>query len=321
MRRREIITSIVSAAGWPFVARAQQQAKVWTVGVLVRASPGSQRFWELFPGLMRERGYVEGQNVRYEFRSDEGDITRLPGLAADLVKLKVDVIVPWFTPAAIAAKQATHDIPIVCAVCGDMVGTDLVSSLARPGGNVTGINGMAAELSGKLVEWIREAMPTARRVAVLVNAPDSFSKPFLKQVQLAGEATGTAIEPIMIQRPEELEAAFAAMEQRRPDAIVVQPSLPTKQVAQLALIHRLPSACAIAPFTGDGGLMAYWGVEVDGYRRAASLVDRVLKGAKPAELPVEQPTKLVLTINLRTAKAIGLTIPQALLQRADEVVE
>jgi putative ABC transport system substrate-binding protein len=242
-------------------------------------------------------------------------------LAAELVRLKVDVIVPWFTPAAIAAKQATREIPIVCAICGDLVATGLVESLARPGGNVTGNSSLNAELSAKFVELIREMVPSAHRVAVLANAPDPFSKVFVKQIQLAGEATGTAIDPIMIHTAEELDAAFPPMERSRPDAVIVQPSLPTQRAAELALSYRIPAICGWRQFVHDGGLMAYFAEEADIYRRAAIFVDKILKGAKPAELPVEQPTKFELVLNLKTAKAIGLTIPAALLARVDEVIE
>jgi putative ABC transport system substrate-binding protein len=275
----------------------------------------------LFPEALRELGYVEGKNIRFEFRSDEGEISRLPELAAELVRLKVDVIVTWYTPPATAAKQATRDIPIVCAACGDMLGTGLVDSLARPGGNVTGNSALNVELAAKTVDLIREIVPSARRVAVLANAPDPFSKPFLTWIQRAGQATGTAIDPIMIHSAGELDAAFMAMEKSRPEAVIVQPSLPTKWAAELALKYRIPAVCAGPQFAHDGGLVAYFGAVADMYRRAAVFVDKILKGAKPADLPVEQPTKFDLAINLKTAKALGLTIPPTLLARADEVIE
>jgi putative tryptophan/tyrosine transport system substrate-binding protein len=319
VKRREFIT-LLGGAAWPMAAWAQQP-KVRTIGVLVRSAPGWERFWQLFPELLRELGYIDGQNVRFEFRSDQGQMSRLLQLAAELVRLKVDVIVPWFTPAAIAAKQATREIPIVCANCGDMVATGLAESLARPGGNVTGSTSLGPELSAKIVELIHDMLPSARRVAVLVNSPDPFSGPFLKQIQMAGEITGTAIEPIMIQNAEELDPAFPAMERARPDAVIVQPSLPTKRAAELALQYRIPAVCPLRPFVHDGGLLAYFAVEADLYRRAAVLVDKILKGAKPAELPVEQPTRFQLVINLKTAKALGIDVPPILLGRADEVIE
>jgi putative ABC transport system substrate-binding protein len=231
------------------------------------------------------------------------------------------VIVPWFTPAAVAARQATREIPIVCAVCGDMIGTGLVESLARPGGNVTGNSSLNAELSAKFIELIREIVPSVHRIVVLANAPDPFSKVFVKEIQLAGQASGTAIDPIQVHGSEELDAAFQSMQRSRADAVIVQPSLPTKRAAELALSYRIPAICGWRDFVGDGGLMAYFAAEADMYREAAVFVDKILKGAKPADLPVELPSKFELLINLKTAKAIGLTIPAAFLARVDEVIE
>jgi putative ABC transport system substrate-binding protein len=253
MRRREFFTLLGGAATWPL---APQQPKVPTIGILVRAVPGSEEFRHLFPEALRDLGYIDGKNIHFEFRSDEGQINRLPELAAELVRLKVDVIVPWFTPAAAAAKQATREIPIVRAACGDPVGTGLVESLSRPGGNVTGISGVVGELSAKIVELVREIMPSAHRIAALANVPDPFSRSFLKQVQDAGQATGTSIEPVMIHTPEELDAAFPMMEKSRPDAIIVQPSLPIKRAAELALSYRigLLRVATISPRWWAGGV-------------------------------------------------------------------
>ena len=320
MRRREFISLLGAAAAWPLAARAQD-AKVRTIGVLVHGAPGWQRFWQVFSESMRQLGYTEGQNITFEFRSDEGELSRVSELAAELVRLKVDVIVTWFTPTTIAAKQATREIPIVCALCGDMIGTGLAESLARPGGNVTGSTSLTSETSAKLVELIREIVPSTHRIAVLANAPDPFSKSFLNGIQLAGNATGTAIDPIMIHSAEELDALFLAMEASRPDAVIVQPSLPTKRVAELALTYRFPAVAPFREFAYDGGLMAYFTTEREMYRQAAELVDKILKGAKPADLPVVQPTRFDLVINLKTAKALGITVPPALLARADEVIE
>jgi putative ABC transport system substrate-binding protein len=238
-----------------------------------------------------------------------------------LVRLKVDVIVPWFTPAAIAAKQATREIPIVCAACGDMVATGLVESLARPGGNITRNSALLTETSAKLISLIHEMVPSAHQIAVLANGPDPFSKPFVKSVELAGEATATAIDPIIIHNAEEIDKAFQSMERSRPDAIIVQPSLPTKRVAELALSYRIPAVCGRREFALGGGLMAYFADEVDTYRRAAVFVDEILKGSNPGELPVQQPTKFNLVINRKTANALGLEIPSKILALADEVIE
>ncbi len=321
MRRRGFLALIASTAALRPRAGAAQQAKVPTIGVLVVGSPGSEKFWRLFRDSMRELGYSEGQNIRYEFRSDQGEASRLPDLAAELVQLKVDVIVPWFTPATRAAKQATSDIPIVMAMTGNPVETGLVASLARPGGNITGISNMGSEMAGKCVELTREMLPSAHRLVALANAPDPFSKPFLERVRLGGEATGMAIDPILIRVPEELEAAFTAMEKEPPDAVIVQPSLPTKRAAELALKYRIPAVSFVRAIVEAGGLMTFGVVEADVYRRVAVFVDKVLKGAKPADLPVEQPTRFELVINLKTAKALGVTIPPAFLARADQVIE
>jgi putative ABC transport system substrate-binding protein len=321
VKRRQFIRLIGGAAvGWPLAARAQQP-KVSTVGVLVVGAPGSEQFWRLFREGMRELGYIEGQNIRFEFRSDEGKISHLPELAAELVRLKVDVIVTWFTPAARAAKEATREIPVVIALAGNPVENGLVESLARPGGNVTGMSIVGAELASKGVELIRELLPSARRVSALANAPDPFSGPFLEQIRLGGQAAGVTIDAVMIRGAEELEAAFSAMEQNRPDAMIVQASLPAKRVAELALRYRIPTVGIIRAFVEEGGLMTFTAAEADLYRHAAMYVDKILKGAKPADLPVEQPTKFELIINLKTAKALGLTVPPSLLGRADQVIE
>jgi putative tryptophan/tyrosine transport system substrate-binding protein len=315
MKRRQFIALLGGAAAFQSVASIAQQRKVPTIGVLVVEAPGSEQFWRLFREMMRELGYVEGQSIRYEFRSDHGQIGQLPELAAQLVRLNVDLIVTWFTPAAQAAKGATREIPVVMALAGDPVTTGLVDSLNRPGGNITGMAGVTAELSGKSVELIREMLPSARRVVALANAPDPFSKPFLEHILLGGTATGTMIEAKLI-RAEELEAAFQEMERERPDAVIVQPSLPSKRSAELALRYRIPAVSAFRGFVAEGGLMSYGAAEAYLYRQAAVYVDKILKGAKPADLPVEQPTQFELIVNMKTAKAFGLKISETFLLRA-----
>src|SRR5437762_7981422 len=304
----------------PLAARAQQP-KVPTIGALVIGNVSPEEFWREFRQGLRDLGYIEGQSIRFEFRSAEGRLARLPELAAELVRLKVDIIVTWFTPTAVAAKQATHEIPIVMAETGDPIGTGLVASLPRPGGNVTGIASATADLAGKSVQLIRDMLPSARRVTALANATDPFSKPFLEQIKLGGEATGTTIDTVSISNSEELEIAFASMEQDRPDAVIVQPSLPSKRAAELALKHRVPAVSVPRWFAEEGGLMSYSPRYVDLFRKAAVYVDKILKGARPADLPVEQPTHFELIINMKTARALGLEIPPALLARADEVIE
>jgi ABC-type uncharacterized transport system substrate-binding protein len=319
-RRRFLATVGGSAVAWPLAARAQEP-KVPTIGALVVGNISPEGFWREFRQGLRDLGYIEGQNIRFEFRSAEGKIDRLPELAAELVQLKVDVIVTWFTPTAVAAKEATREIPIVMAETGDPIGTGLVMGLRRPGGNVTGIASVSAELAGKSVQLIRDMLPSARRVTALANATDSFSKPFLEQIQLGGEATGTAIKAVRINNNEEFESAFAAMERDRPDAIIVQPSLPSKRAAELALRHHIPAVSVPRWFVDQGGLMSYSAIYADLFRKAAVYVDKILKGAQPADLPVEQPTRFQLVINLKTANALGIAVPPALLARADELIE
>src|SRR5947208_4712448 len=322
MRRREFMSLFGAAAAvWPLGGRAQQPAKLPTVGALVIGSTDPEQFWRDFRQGLRDLGYVEGQNIRFEFRSAQGQANRVPELAAELVRLKVDVIVTWFTPPTQAAKQATHEIPIVMADTGDPIGTGLVASLPRPGGNVTGIASVTAELAGKSVQLIRDLLPSARRVTALANATDPFSKPFLEQIQLGGEATGTTINPIRISNDEEFETAFAKMERDRPDAIIDQPSLPSNRAADVALQHRLPAVSVPRWFVDEGGLMSYSAIYADLFRKAAVYVDKILKGAQPADLPVEQPTRFQLVINMKTAKVLGITVPATLLSRADEVIE
>ena len=322
LRRREFIALLASAAAVrPLVAHAQQP-QMPTVGALVIGNINPEQFWREFRQGLSDLGYVEGQNIRFEFRSAEGHLDRLPELAAELVRLKIDIIVTWFTPTALAAKRATLEIPIVMAETGDPVGTGLVASLPRPGGNVTGIASATAELAGKSVQLIREMLPWAHRVTALANATDPFSKPFLEQINLGGEATGTTINPVRISSSEELETAFASMEKDRPDAVIVQPSLPSKRAAELALKHRVPAVSVPRWFAEEqGGLMSYSARYVDLFRKAAVYVDKILKGAQPADLPVEQPTHFELIINMKTAKALGIDVPPTLLARADVVIE
>jgi putative ABC transport system substrate-binding protein len=318
IRRREFIATLGSAAAWPLGVRAQP--KVPTIGALVIGNINPEQFWREFRQGLRDLGYVEGQNI-FEFRSAEGHLERLPELAAELVRLKVDIIVTWFTPTALAAKQATREIPIVMAETGDPIGTGLIASLARPGGNVTGMASVTAELAGKCVQLIREILPSARRVTALANATDPFSKPFLEQIKFGGEVTGTTINAIAVSSDEEFETAFAGIEKDRPDAVIVQPSLPTRRAADLSVKHKIPAVSVPRWFAEQGGLMSYSAKYGELFRQAAVYVDKILKGAQPADLPVEQPTHFQLVINLKTARALGLEIPPTLLGRADEVLE
>jgi putative ABC transport system substrate-binding protein len=322
MRRRQFIAMLGSAAAaWPTIARAQQP-QMKRIGALVIGNADVPSFRrELHEGL-RELGRIEGQHYVMEFRSAEGQLGRLPELAAELVGLKVDVIVALFTPCALAAKQATRDIPIVI-LSGDPLGTGLVESLSRPGANITGLSQMGAETHAKCVELFRDMLPSARRIAVIANAADPvFAKSFLEQAHLAGSGTGSEISPIvMVRGLDELEAAVATVVKAKADAVVYQASLPTMRVAELALAHRLPTATSIRAFAEVGGLMSYGSHGPALFRQAAMFVHKILRGERPADIPVEQSTKFELVINLKTAKAIGIAVPPTLLARADEVIE
>jgi ABC-type uncharacterized transport system substrate-binding protein len=320
MRRREFITLLGGAAvAWPLAARAQQ-TKVHRVGVLLVGNEDADSFRKELREELRKSGYVEGQNLLFEFRSAEQKLDLLPGLAAELVALKVDVIVAVYTPCALAAQQATHEIPIVI-MSGDALGSGLVASLSHPGGNITGVSLMAAELFGKNVEFVRDMFPTVRRVGALGNAADPFSKPFIEQVQLVGRATGIEIIPIMVPGSDKIDEAFGAMEKEGVGAVVVQGSLSSKNTAELALKHRLPAVSVPKSFAEVGGLMSYGLDGPDSFRRCAMFVIKILQGGKPADMPIEQPTKFELVINLKTAKALGLTIAESFLQRADRLIE
>ena len=319
MKRREFITLLggATAAAWPVMARAQHPKRI---GVLDLGNVDAQSFrTELREGL-RKSGYIEGQNIEYAFRSGNDNAT-LSKLAAELVALKVDVLVALYTPCALAAQQATRDIPIV-TVSGDPVGLGLVASLARPGGNITGISLMAAELHGKCVELFRDMLPSVHRVAVVGKDADPFSKPLLEKVRLAGRTMGIEIAPVvMVHAQDELDAAFSTAKKERADAMAVQASLSTQHLVSLAFKHRLPAATVSRSFAEFGGLMSYGVDGPNAFRLSSVFVQKILQGSKPADLPVEQPTKFELVINLRTAKALELNIAESFLLRADAIIE
>jgi putative tryptophan/tyrosine transport system substrate-binding protein len=320
MRRRDFIKVIAgSATTWPFAAYAQPLG-VRRVGVLVLGNADAQSFGsELREGL-RKAGYVEGQNVEYLFRSADNNAALLPNFALELVAKKVDVIVALFTPCSLAAQKATREIPIV-TVSGDPVGLGLVASLAKPGGNITGMSLIGAEVLGKCVELIRDALPGVRRVAALGNASDPFYRPFFEQVQLVGKAIGIDTPTVPVRALDEIDSALAAMKKDGVEAIVVQGSWSTQYVASLMFKYRLAAASVGRSFVEVGGLLAYGPDEIDVFQRSAVFVAKILQGNKPADIPVERPTKFMLSINLKTAKALDMKIAESFLLRADYVIE
>jgi putative tryptophan/tyrosine transport system substrate-binding protein len=323
MERREFVALLggAAAAAWPLAGRAQQ-SKVARIGTLYIGLADSESFKKELQEGLRELGYVEGQNIALEFRSAEGKLERLPELAAELVRLKVDVIVALYVPSALAAKQATREIPIVI-VAADPVETGIVAGLARPGGNITGVSLMSAVMIGKCVELFRDMLATTRQIAVLTNSADPlFAKLVVDEAERAGSITGIKVQPIMVRGPdEELDAAFAAIKRGQADAVVIQGSLSTKRVADLALEHRVPAASTTRAFVDAGGLMSYGADGPALFRLGAKFVHRVLQGRQPNDLPIEQPTKFELAVNLKTAKAMGLAIPESFLLRADALIE
>jgi putative tryptophan/tyrosine transport system substrate-binding protein len=322
MRRRDFITLIGGAAAWPIAARAQQAIRV--IGYLYQTSPEPDNSnIDAFRQGLREAGYVEGRNIIIESKS-ANRADQLPGLAVDLVNLKVAVIVARGSQAVRAAQQATRTIPIVMT-SSDPVGAGFVGSLARPGGNTTGLSLLSAELSGKRLQLLKEIVSGIALVAVLLDPDDPPALTALKETEAAAGPLGLKIEKVAVRRPEDFEGAFAVAAQLRPDALVIL-SAPimsnySERIGEFALKSKLPAIDVQRKFPEGGGLMSYGPSFSDQSRRVAVYVDKILKGAKPADLPVEQPTKLELVINLKTAKKLGLSIPPNLLAIADEVIE
>jgi putative ABC transport system substrate-binding protein len=312
----------------PLDAGAQQSGKIYRIGFLAPGSSSDlriRRFFEAFRNSLGELGYVEGKNITIESRWAAGKYDRLPGLAAELVRLKMDVLVTNAVPAIRAAKEATSTIPIVMAGVVDPVATGLVASLARPGGNITGLSVMTPELVGKQLEMLKEVVPKASRVAVLWNPANLGNAPQLKAAEVAARTLGVRLQPLEARGPSEIDSAFAAMTKEGTDAVVVLVDVmfidQRSRIANLAATHRLPAAHGTPESVEAGGLMVYGPSFLYNYRRAAVYVDKIFKGAKPADLPIEQPTKFDLVINLKTAKALGLTISPSLLARADEIIQ
>ena len=318
------LVCVVLAA--PPAAGAQPPTNVPRIGVLWPYSPSiAWPFAEAFRQRLRALGYVEGQTIALEERWAEGRYDRLPSLAAELVRLNVDIIVTASTPAVQAAQQATRTIPIVMTVVSDPVAIGLAASLARPGGNVTGLSLMHPEVSGKRLQLLKEVVPNVSRVAVLANPSTSSLQPLLRETQAAARTLGVQLQVVEVRGPTELNSAFSAMTRDRARALVVLPDPIYQdqrgQIAALAVKSRLPAIFAWREAVDAGGLMSYGASLPDIFRRAAVYVDKILKGAKPAELPVEQPTRFELAINLKAAKALGLTFPPSVMVRADQVIQ
>jgi ABC-type uncharacterized transport system substrate-binding protein len=323
--RRRFVTGLGLLLASPLVAQAQPAGKVPRVGFLFYGSPGPAREIDAFRRGLRELGYIEGQNIGIEYRFASGQVERLPELAAELVRLKVDVIVAPATSAALAAKQATSRIPIVFAVVADAVGAGLIANFARPGGNITGLTSSSAELGGKRLELLKQVVARASRVAVLYNPADRSNVLVLKQLQDSVPTLGLTLQPLEVREPREFEGAFLAMTRERAHAMFGVAGALTnehnKVLVDLAAKHRIPAMWGHRQFVDAGGLMSYAVNLYDQNRQAAVFVDKILKGAKPGDLPVEQPTRYELVINLKTAKALRLTVAQSLLLQADQVIE
>jgi putative ABC transport system substrate-binding protein len=326
--RRAFIAAVTGALlAASSAAEAQPAGKVVRIGLLDYAAsdPASAARWKAFRDQLRWLGYVEGQNVVFESRWGDGRVGRLPSLAAELVDAKVDILVTAGSEAALAAKQATNSIPIVTATGGDPVESGLVAGLAQPGGNVTGVISLMSQLVGKRLELLKQLIPRASRIAILRDPDNHSSALNLRDAESAAKSVGVVVQGVSVRGPKDLDAAFLAMKRARTDAVILAENTrfiaDRRRIADLALMHRLPMMVAAKEYAEAGGLISYGTDYPDLFRRAATYVDKILKGAKPGDLPVEQPTTFELVINLKTAKGLGLTIPPSLLQRADQVIE
>ena len=325
IRRRQFLIAAGTLLAVPLAAEAQQAGKVWRIGVLLTLTAPAEDPPQAFRQRLRDLGYVEGRNLIVEWRYAEGRSDRLPDLAAELVRLGVDIIVADITPAVRAAMQAAPTTPIVMSLTADVVGSGLVSSLARPGGNVTGMSLMLPETTVKQLQLLKELLPKLSRVAVLWEPAMPWHKAMLKEVAAAAQLLGLEPVPIAAQGPAEFEDAFAAMTKARVEAVLVAGSAVSNthwaRLLDLAARNRLPMIFLIKDPVLAGGLISYGMNNREMFRRAADYVEKILKGAKPADLPVEQPTKFELFVNLKTAKALGIKIPPSILLRADRVIE
>jgi putative ABC transport system substrate-binding protein len=326
VNRRAFLSGLGALSAAPSFAWAQPASRVYRIGILW-ASVAAQTDppYEAFVGRLRELGYVEGRNLAIEHRSSEGRNERYRALATELVTLKMDLIVAPGAPAALAAKEATNTIPIVTVIVSDPVGARLIASLARPGGNVTGMSSASTDITAKELELLKEIVPRLSRVGVLSNPTATTNATFLKELEVAARTLRVRLQTIEVKTPQDIENAFAAMTKERAEALIPvdDPFMyqQRRRIAALAVQRRLPTVSFHRLYPEAGALMSYGASFTDLFRRAAAYVDKILKGAKPADLPVEQPTKFELVINLKTAKALGLTIPPSLLRRADELIQ
>jgi ABC-type uncharacterized transport system substrate-binding protein len=325
VRRREFIFLITTAtAAWPLPAPAEQAGKVYRVGVLNAGIPNPKSA-AISRDAFEKLDWIEGKNITFEYRYAENHPDRLPELAAELVRLGVDVIMAGGTLAPLAAKRATTTIPIVMTTAGDPLGSGLISSLARPGGNVTGLSFMDPDIAGKRLGLIKEVLPRLSRVAVLWDAANPYPALVFKETQRTAQTLGIEVQSLEVRGPDDFEVAFEAARRQQPDALITVGDPLTsdfrKQITDFASSHRLPAIYSLREYAEAGGLMSYGTSISDLVRRAAGYVDKILRGAKPSDLPVEQPTRFELVINLNTAKALGLTIPPLVLALADEVIE
>jgi putative tryptophan/tyrosine transport system substrate-binding protein len=326
MKRREFMTRLGAVSAAPFVwsagARAQQSKKISRVGALISLS-APHPFSDALRSGMAELGYVESQNIVFDWRYADAQFSKAMELAADLVRHQVDVIAAYHTPAVKAAMNATTTIPIVMAPAGAPLEAGLVKSLARPGGNVTGLSNMEAELGGKRLELLREIIPGLTRVAVIAARTDPFTHPYMQDLQAGATRLVLQLHPVMAEGPADFEEAFGAITAAGGQAVIIQPNFLPHSAAILALAakHRLATLSSYRDTTRVGGLISYSADHPAHFKRAAIFIDKILKGAKPADLPVEQPTKFELVINLKTAKALGIAVPPALVARADEIID
>jgi putative ABC transport system substrate-binding protein len=318
------IALAVASMGFGVVAEAQQPAKLPRIGLLTFTAPPPRSSPTPFEQGLRQLGYVEGQNITIERRYASGKMDRLPGLAVELARLPLDLMITNSFPAALAAKQATTTIPIVVMGAGDPVATGLVASFARPGGNITGVSAQETDLSGKRLELLKEVFPKLVRSAVLWNAADLGMTLKFRELERAAQALRVTVQASAVREPKDFDGAFSEMMRMRPDAlfVITDPltGLNRKQLLELATKNRLPTMYENSSYVNDGGLMSYGPSQSDFLQRALHHVDKILKGAKPAELPIEQPTKFELFFNLKAAKQIGFTIPPNVLARADRVI-